>query len=205
MYYALIGILFFVGFAMMVQNGIWNNLISLFSIVIAGLVAYGVHQPLVVMADESTGGSYTYLLDFPILWGVFGLTVGLLNFLANAFSRNRVNFPEQVDGYGGAAVAAIGAYFLVAFSMSTMHVAPLSYDTAGGAYEYGVTPKKVESSFAEASSLMKPDLAWLRITESVLSQEAFGDAGFSAKIFVSEHGQHRKKFQEIKETIVKRS
>lgn len=204
MYYTLIGLLFFVGFAMLVQNGLWNNLISTINIAIAGLVAYGVHQPLVVMADEATGGSYTYLLDYPILWGVFGLTVGILHQLANSLSGNQVNFHEQVDAYGGAAVAAVAGYLLMAFAMSTMHAAPLAYSTIGGAYEYGVKPSEVERKLGEASALTKPDVAWLRMTESVLSQEAFGAAGFSAKIFVSEHGQHRKTFEEIEDTLVKR-
>lgn len=204
MYYTFVGILFFIGFAMLVQNGIWNNLISLFSIVIAGLVAYGVHQPLVVMADEYTGGSYTYLLDFPILWGVFALTVGILKQVANFLSRNRVNFADNVDNYGGAGIAALGAYSLMAFSMSTLHAAPLSYDVMGGAFEYGLKPSEAEQKLDEASGLTTPDVVWLRLTESVLSQEAFGAAGFSKKLFVSGHGNHRKKFGELKESIVKR-
>lgn len=205
MYYTFVGILFFIGLAMMVQNGIWNNLIALFSIVIGGLVAYGAHQPLVVMADEYTGGSYTYLLDFPILWGVFGLTTGVLKELANLLSKNRVNFPDQIDNFGGAGVACIAAYFLMAFSMSTLHVAPISYDQLGGMFEYGFKPSEVESNLAEASALTKPDVAWLRITESVLGPGAFGSAGFSTKVFVSQHSQHRKSFGDAKESIFKRS
>lgn len=205
MYYLFVGLLFFIAFAMTVQHGIWNNLITLFSIVIGGLVAFGVHQPLVVMADQKLGGSYTYLLDFPILWGVFGITAGLLKEFANMLSKNRVNFPDKIDNGGGAAVGAVAAYFLTAFAMATMHVAPLSYDVLGGAFEYGFKPTEVERNFGEASAIAKPDVAWLRLTESVLNPAAFGSAGFSTKVFVSQHSQHRKTFGDLKESIVKRS
>lgn len=204
MFYAIAGIVFFATLAMMVQLGIWSNLITLLAIVIGGITAFGVHQPLVVMIDERTDGSYTYLLDFFVLWLVFALVVGLLKLLAGRLSRNRVNFPDQVDNFGGAALAAFTGYVMLCFAMSTFHAAPLGYDLLSSAYEYGDSPDAAESAMSDKFAPMAPTIAWLRLCDSVLLPEAFGGAGFSSKIFVAEHGKHRKTNQSLDTAIVKR-
>ncbi len=204
MFYAIAGIVFFATLAMMVQMGIWSNLITLLAIVIGGITAFGVHQPLVVMIDERTGGSYTYLLDFFVLWLVFAVVVGLIKLIAGRLSRNRVNFPDNVDNFGGAALAAFTGYVMLCFAMATFHAAPLGYDVLSSAYEYGDSPDAAESAMADKFAPMAPTIAWLRLCDSVLSPEAFGGAGFSSKIFVAEHGKHRKANQALDTAIVKR-
>lgn len=204
MYYAIAAPVFFATLAMMVQGGIWSNLITLMSIVIGGITAFGVHQPLVVMLDEQTGGSYTYLIDFPVLWGTFALVTGILKLVAGQLSKTRVNFPDQVDNFGGAAIAALAAYVMMCFTMSTFHAAPLGYDALSSAYEYGVSPDEARRNIDDKFAPMSPPIAWLRLCDSVLSPEAFGGAGFDSAIFVSQHGKHRKTYQAIDSAVVKR-
>jgi hypothetical protein len=204
MFYAIAGVIFFATLAMMVQLGVWSNLITLLAVVIGGITAFGVHQPLVVMIDERTGGSYTYLLDFFVLWLVFAIVVGVLKLIAGALSRNRVNFPDKVDNFGGAALAAFTGYVMLCFAMATFHAAPLGYDLLGSAYEYGDSPDAAESAMSDKFAPMAPTIAWLRLCDSVLAPEAFGGAGFSSKIFVAEHGKHRKANQALDTAIVKR-
>lgn len=203
-FYIITGIIFFATLAMMVQQGIWSNLITLMAIVIGGITAFGVHQPLVVMIDERTDGSYTYLLDFFVLWIVFAAVVGLIKLLAGYLSKNRVNFPDQVDNFGGAALAAFTGYVMMSFTMSTFHAAPLGYDLLSSAYEYGDSPEAAESAMADKFAPMSPTIAWLRLCDSVLLPEAFGGAGFSSKIFVAEHGKHRKAYAAADSAIMKR-
>lgn len=214
MYLTIAGIVFFATFAMTVQMGVWNNLITLMAIVMGGIVAFGVEQPLTVMIDEQTGGSYTYVLEFPILWGVFALTTGLLKALAQALSRNRVNFPEQFDNFGGAGIGFVTALTMTSFAMATFHTAPLSYDMFGGKYEYGVTPGDAKSKLDQTFAPSSPDVVWLNLSQSVLSPAAMGQQvpgiggstmdGFSRDVFVSQNGKHRKTFGSIEETAVKR-
>lgn len=214
LYWVLTGIIVFATFAMTVQQGIWNNLITLMAIVMGALVSFGVHQPIVVMLDEQTSGSYTYLFDFLVLWAVFALVTGLIKAVANALSKNRVNFHEKVDGPAGAGVGLIAAYALACFGMATFHTAPLSYDQMGERFAYGKKASEVEKQMAGASSLTRPDLAWLTLSQSFLSPPAFGRVvstdggpdmdGFYAAGFVHQHGLHRDKFAKMKETIVKR-
>lgn len=204
LYPIIVAVIFFATLAMMVQQGIWSNLITVMAITLGGLTAFGLHQPLVVMLDEKFEGSYTYVLDFPVLWLVFALVTGLIKELSGRLSKNRVNFPDPIDNYGGAGVGLIGACIMTAFAMATFHAAPLSYDAFSSHYEYGVTPETAQSKLSEASTF-SPDAAWLRLTESVLSPDALGGAGFSAKIFISQHGKHRKTFGSLDSTLVKRS
>ncbi|MEQ8849155.1 hypothetical protein [Botrimarina sp.] len=205
LYYAFAGIIAFATFAMMVREGIWNNLINTIAIVIGGLTAFGVHQPLVVMLDERLGGSYTYLLDFPVLWGVFALVTGVLKQLANQLSDTRVSFPDEVDNYGGAAIGLLGAYAMTGFGLATFHTAPLSYDLGRNAYAMGVTASEAEQSLSDASGPLRPDVVWLGLVDYTMNPARLGEAGFSAPLWVAEHGRHRQAFESIQETAVKRS
>lgn len=214
MYYTFVGIIFFAALAMSVQNGIWSNLINLMAILIGGVTAFGAHQPLTVWIDEYTEGSYTYLWDFLALWFVFAITTGLIKEIAGRLSKNRVNFPDQIDNYGGAGIGLVVAYFTMAFAMSTFHTAPLSYDQFGGTYEYGLTVKDVRQAMDSTSGLTKPDIAWLGFAESILSDGALGRTvsgiggasmdGFDAAVWVQQQAQHRKTFGEMYDSIVKR-
>lgn len=203
-FYIIATVIFFATLAMMVQQGVWSNLITLLAIVIGGITAFGVHQPLVVMIDERTDGSYTYLLDFLVIWLVFAAVVGLIKLIAGYLSKNRVNFPDQVDNFGGAALAAFTGYVMMSFAMSTFHAAPLGYDLLSSAYEYGDSPEAAESAMSDKFAPMAPTIAWLRLCDSVLAPEAFGGAGFSSKIFVAEHGKHRKANAAEDSAIMKR-
>lgn len=205
MYYAITGIIAFATFAMMVREGLWNNLINTIAIVIGGLTAFGLHQPLVVMLDEQLGGSYTYLLDFPVLWGVFAIVAGVLKQLANMVSDTRVNFPPEVDNYGGAGVGLIGAYAMAGFAMATFFTAPLSYDLCDNRYAMGVSPSEAEQGLEDAWSPLRPEIVWLGLVESVMAPAVLGGEGFRASMWVAEHGRHRKTFESIEETAVKRS
>lgn len=204
MYITIAAILFFACFAMMVSEGIWNNLLSLITIVIAGITAFGIYQPITVWADESTGGSYTYLLDLIIIWGIFAAVAGILRMLTHSMSKYKVAFPGPIDRFGGAGVALFGAYLMCGFAMATLHMAPLPRDTFSGKFIYGDSIKEVRSQMADTSKITTPDMGWLRLTETLLSASHWGDAGFSAPLYVHNYAKHRKVFGSIQESIVKR-
>lgn len=217
MYSIFTAIVLFASFAMMVREGLWNNLISLWAILLGGIGAFGLHQPLTIYFDELTGGSYTYLLDFPVLWITFALLVGVIKQVANIISRHRVVFPGPIDNGGGAAVGFLAALAMTGFAMASFHAAPLSGDMMGGAYYYGDSLSETKQGFEGASSLTAPDVAWLRFVEMVLSPARLGQggdaaasiefdklSGFSAPLFVHQHSRHRTKFASLDTTAVKR-
>ena len=71
MYWAVFGIVFFAGWAMMVREGLWSNTIMLVNIIISGLVAFGFYMPLVIYLDEMADGEHTYWLDFAVIWALY--------------------------------------------------------------------------------------------------------------------------------------
>lgn len=205
MYYAIAGIIFFATLAMTVQGGIWNNLITLLSIVVGGVVAFGFFQPAVVYIDQQTEGSYTYLLDLPVLWFLFAVTAGLMINLSGLLSKTKVEFNENVEKFGGPAIGLVAAYAMMCFTMSTMHMAPLGYDMFSSGYEYGTSPAAAEKKLGEKAPLTTPDIAWLSLSDLVFQPAALGTSeGFKSSIFVSEYGNHREKFGSMQSSIVKR-
>lgn len=201
MYLTFFFIIVFAAFAMTVQQGVWNNMITAIAILIGGVIAFGAHQPVAVMLDEWTGGSYTYLIDFVVLWMIFTITTGLIKQIAQLLSRNRVNFNEKFDNGFGALVGLGAAFNLASFAMATFHCAPFAYDQMGGAFEHGDTVSEVEASLASKSG---PDVRWLSTVDLMLDPSALGAAGFQSKIWVQQHGQHRKTFQDLDTSIVDR-
>lgn len=204
MYLTIAAILFFASFAMMVSEGMWNNLLSLITIVIAGITAFGIYQPITIWADESTDGSYTYLLDLVIIWGIFAAVAGILRMLTQFMSKYKVAFPRPIDQFGGAAVAMLGGYLMCGFAMATLHMVPLPRDTFGGKFIYGDSVKEVRSQMADTSKITTPDMGWFSLTETLLSANHWGGAGFSAPLYVHNYAKHRKVFGSIEGSIVKR-
>lgn len=201
MYYAIVGVIFFATWAMMVQQGFWNNVIQLAQILISGLVAFGFYQPLTIWADEKLDGQYTYYLDLVVLWGIYSLTMLILKVLAKQLSGVRMRFPNPMDPVGGPVVGLIAGLVMAGIVGASLHMAALGKDTLGGKLAY--TEDEVES----ASSFTAPDLAWLRFVERC-SEAGFlgsGQKTFSASDFVLIYGDHRAKFEETEGFLVKRS
>jgi uncharacterized membrane protein required for colicin V production len=59
MYFVIFGLLFFAGLAMMIREGFWSNTLNVIAIVLSGIAAFGLYQPLTIWLDEKTDGSYT--------------------------------------------------------------------------------------------------------------------------------------------------
>ncbi|MGL4513726.1 MAG: CvpA family protein [Lacipirellulaceae bacterium] len=216
MYYAVAGIVFFATFAMMVREGIWGNLLNVLSIILAGIVAFGAYQPITVMLDERTGGSYTYLLDYLVLWGLFAITVGVLKGIGGFVSIKRVKFLEPVDNFGGAAIGFVGGLIMTSLAMATLHTAPFGKEMFPE-LDYGATLGEVKSAYESASPFTKLDSPWLGFAEWTLNGARFGSGApaslmgaqtttdFSAPFYLYMNGKHREAFGKMEDTFVKRS
>jgi uncharacterized membrane protein required for colicin V production len=215
-FWVIFGIVLFATFAMMVTEGIWNNVLNLISIILAGVIAFGVYQPITVMLDERTGGSYTYLLDYVVLWFSFALSVAALKAIGGFVSKKKVRFLEPVDNFGGAALGFVGGLVMASFTMATLHAAPFGKDWFGE-LEYGKTLAEVKSTYQTAQPFTRPDVAWLGFAEMALSGARFGSGDsteimgasattdFSAPFYIYMNGKHRESFGAMQDTIVKRS
>jgi uncharacterized membrane protein required for colicin V production len=206
MFYAIYGIVLFAGLAMMVREGVWSNTLALINIIISGLVAYGFYSPLVVYLDESvTDGQHTYWLDFAIIWALFTVTMLILRSLTAAASKTRLRFKHPIDPVGGPIIGFAAAWILAAFTLATLHTAPMPKNGFGGKL---VTGNEVDS----ASFLTSPDAAWIRFFVNMTGKSSFGftDSNKSdwqkraAAAWVQEYSTHREEFDKSDGLIVKR-
>jgi|RhiMethySRZTD1v2_1073278.scaffolds.fasta_scaffold843031_1 uncharacterized membrane protein required for colicin V production len=200
MYWAVYLIVLFAGLAMTVREGIWSNTLTLISVIVSGLVAFGFYSRIVTYIDEDvTSGQHTYWLDFAIIWALYAVTMIILRALMGAASKTRLRFKNPIDTYLGPAIGFIAAWVLAAFTLATLHTSPMPKNQFGG--------KLVYTDADTASFIMQPDAAWLRFVERMAPADAMGSGstdGFSAKAFVKIYTDRREKFDKSESLIVKR-
>lgn len=200
MFYLVIqGIAFFVGLSMTVREGLWSNTITLINITASGLVAFGFYMPIVIKLDEMTDGRHTYWLDYAVIWTLFSVTMIVCRVATGAASKTRMRFKNPIDPYAGPAVGAMAAAVLTAFTLATLHTAPMPSDAFGG----GLLHEDVESD----SAMSNPDIAWLRFVEKMSPASAFGSGStmeFSAKAFVQIYLDRRTAFDKASSLVVGR-
>lgn len=195
------GIVLFVGLAMTVREGLWSNTITLVSIIVAGMVAFGFYSPLVVYVDEEmTDGQHTYWLDYAVVWALFCVAIVVLRVMGGAASKTRMRFKHPIDPVGGPLMGLIAAWVLATFALATLHVSPMGKDAFGGKL---VTQSDVQNAFA----LTQPDAAWLRFVERMSATTGFGSGStqdFSAPDWVKFYSDRRVAFEKSPDFIVDR-
>jgi uncharacterized membrane protein required for colicin V production len=192
MYIAFYLLVLFAATAMMVQQGVWSNAISLINIIISGLVAFSFYQPLAIYVDEMLDGEYTYLVDFVVIWALFVVTMLVCRLISGLASTTRMRFKHPIDPIGGPLVGLIAAWVLAGIVLASLHTSPMPKSAFGGSLIYSA------SDVDSTSGLFNPDLGWLRFVEHVTKADAFGHSGgsgFSAKAFVQIYADHREKFE----------
>ncbi len=127
-------VIFFVCVAMMWNEGLWSNAITLVNVVVGALIATNYFEPLAAMFDKSMP-SYTYLWDFLAIWLLFALSCGLMRVATDQISKNRVRFKMPVEYAGRIFFAAWVGWVMILFTCMTLHVAPIPRNSFGGAFQ----------------------------------------------------------------------
>lgn len=185
----IIGATIFATFAMMVRDGLWSNAILLLQVILSGLLAFGLYQPLTVFVDEKTGGEYTYALDIVILWAVYALSMTLLKAVCDALSTTKMQFPEALDSAVGPLVGLVAGVVLAGIVGASLHVAPLPKDGLGGGMDY-------TGSSVSAAPLFRVDAVWLKMVESASAAGLGGGKPFIAQDFVDIYAARRTTYEE---------
>ena len=114
-------------------QGLWSGAITLINLLLAMFIATNFWEPISSMVDTSQP-SYTYLVDFLVLWVLFALAFGILRSIADALSRTPVKFSMPVEMGGRTVLALWCAWLVVCFTAFSMHMAPLNSPTPMGAW-----------------------------------------------------------------------
>lgn len=162
----LIAVFTIVAFALW-RQGAWSAMLMLLNILAAATLATAWYEWLVAKLEPSMP-TFTYVLDFICVWGLFSLTLLLLREFTEKASRERVKLRRPVELFGTPILAAIAAWIMVAFTAMTLHVAPLPL---------GMVQPTPESRMFFG---LAPDRKWL---QWVRNSSRFGPFGRPAQAF----------------------
>ena len=100
-------ILVFLAIALVLaREGLWSGLVMLLNIVAAATFATAWYERLASFVDAKLP-SYTYLIDFLCLWGIFAVVLLGMRLVTDLVSTTKVKFLRQVEFVGGPLVAVI--------------------------------------------------------------------------------------------------
>lgn len=109
------------------KEGIWGTLVMLLDVLLAATVATAWYERVVAVLEPRVP-SYTYLLDFVAMWGLFCLILLVLREATDRISRTKVRLRRPVELFGGPLVAALVGWVMTCFTAATLHVAPVPRD-----------------------------------------------------------------------------
>ena len=161
----LLGFLFFAAVAMTINEGLWNNTILLFGVMLAGLFAIFGGMPLGGWAAERAGSSppSVWYFVFGGIWGAFALAITVFRVVAERISPVRMKFVPPLEMVAGPLMGLFVAVMFTSFAFYTLERVPIKageWDLAQAAawqktaFMYGRAPfYNVVKSFAQAEGV----------------------------------------------------
>ena len=134
------------------REGLWSNVVTLYNVVTAAIVATNYWEPLADKIDEYIPRA-TYLADFISLWLIFAITFSIFRTVTDKISKVRVRFKLPVEYVGGVVSSILVACVMVSFITMTLHTAPLAINGLGGSFTFDPKAKTV--------LMFAPDRSWL--------------------------------------------
>ncbi|MEX2173162.1 MAG: hypothetical protein WD872_02295 [Pirellulaceae bacterium] len=152
-------LLVFLAFGALVWfHGLWGAAITLVNLIVAMLFATNLFEPICNLI-EVFESSFTYLLDFVVLWFLFFFSYGILRLITDLLSRTRVKFDLPVEMAGRSVLAIWCGWLMVCFTAFTLQTAPLNSESPLGAWKspqagsfLGMAPGRMWLGFAHSRS-----------------------------------------------------
>jgi phage-related holin len=131
--------------------GIWNNLLTLMNMILAGLIASAFYEGLARTLQQSMG--YKNLVDFLAVWILFVVSFIVLRALTDITSSRKLNFDPLVEMIGQSILSIWIACVFLAFTLFTLHLSPL-------------TPSDFQANATDSTMGIGPDRMWLAFIQS---------------------------------------
>lgn len=157
MMFLLLLVIFAAVTAAMWFQGFWNGMVTLVNLILAMVIATSFYEPASTAIEGFGAQSWTYLLDFVVLWLLFFVAYSILRSATDSLSTERVKFDLPIEMGGRSVLAAICGWIVVCFVAFSLHMAPLNSPTPLGAWS---TPSS--RTFGPVS----PDRLWLGFLHS---------------------------------------
>src|SRR5262245_54526697 len=97
-------------------QGLWSAAVTLVNLLLGMMIATSFYEPI-CNAIEGIGiaGQYTYLLDFAVLWVLFGIVFAILRAATDGLSKQQVFFDMPIEMVGRSLLAAWCGWLMVCF------------------------------------------------------------------------------------------
>jgi len=133
-------------------QGLWSAAVTVVNLLLAMMIATTFFEPLSTMIEGFGAGSFTYLLDFVVLWLLFFFAFGILRAITDSLSQTQVGFDLPVEMAGRSLLAVFCGWLVVCFVAFSLQMAPLNSANPLGAWS---TPQSASFAF------VSPDRLWL--------------------------------------------
>jgi hypothetical protein len=173
-------------------QGLWGAALALVNLTMTMLIATNLFEPISSLID-GFDGSFTYLLDFVVLWAIFVPTYFFLRLMTHLMSGTRVKFDLPVEMAGRTILALWCGWLMVCFTAFSLTMAPLNSETPAGAW---ATPKS--GSFLG----MSPERMWLGFAHS-RSRGALSRGNFSERYHPDDENLNVEAFHPLGEFPIK--
>ena len=186
--------------------GIWNNLIKLFNIIFAGLLAVNYFEPAAAFLEGQFPDA-TYVVDFAALWLVFALSMAILTVATDSISKVKVRFPQKIDLGVGGFLGCWVAWILICFTSMTLHTAPLALHFLNFQPEpssrmfYGLSPDRTWLGFMhkESQGALSRNVAFKDPSGKLTYGVVFDPEGS----FILKYGERRARYEKVLSTFGK--
>ena len=141
------------------KEGVWGAVLMLFNVLLAATAATAWYETVAAFLEQRLP-SFTYLLDFVALWGLFCLVLLGLREATDRVSRTHVKLRRPVELFGGPLVAALVGWVMTCFTAASLHTAPLPRDFVQPSPEarmfFGLAPDRRWLQWVRGSTLHGP-------------------------------------------------
>ena len=152
-------LIFVICVAMLWNEGTWSNSLTLINIVLAAMLATNYFEPAATFL-ESKLPSYTYLLDYLALWGIFFIAFSFLRGATDGLSKTQVRLKMPIEQAGRVVTSVAVGWVMICFTLTTLHTAPLAQTAVRGSFQaepmsnnfLGIAPDRMWLGFIHSRS-----------------------------------------------------
>ncbi len=154
MFTLLILLVFFAVIASTWWFGIWNNLLTLINLLLAGLIASGFYENVADRLNQSIP-DWKNVMGFVSVWLAFVVSFIVLRSLTDMISSKKLKFERTTEIIGQSILSVWIACVFVAFMTFTLHLSPVppaAFQEDPGSSTLGIGPDRFWLAFVHSRS-----------------------------------------------------
>jgi len=134
--------------------GIWNNILTLINLLLAGLIASGFYENVTELLNQSIP-DWKNVTSFVAVWLTFVVSFIVLRALTDMISSKRLKFERTTEIIGQSVLSVWIACVFLAFMLFTLHLSPLpptAFQVDSASSTLGIGPDRFWLAFVQSRS-----------------------------------------------------